>query len=150
MITHKIAPDITLQTPQVETFQLSDLLRKSKPITVLHFQNSFRRGQTCSLVMPTIEQNLEALSQYANVAVIVRETPFDVYVQTAVPQYLIGKSELSALGVLGPDGYVERTTLIVAQNGEILATLPADDDDRLEVHFAEDVLPFLKSLKSNS
>jgi hypothetical protein len=142
-----IIPDnITVYTAAGESVQLKELL--SQDLTVLHFQNSFRRGQTCSVVMPTIEQNLETIRCLADVKVIVRETPFDEYVDTPVPQFIMSKSDLSILGVLGEDGYIERTSLIVDRDGKILATLPGDDDDRLEVYFTEDVLPLLKTLKT--
>lgn len=152
MTTQSIRPaalpnDITVRTLEGEDVQLKELLSQS--ITILHFQNSFRRGQTCSVVMPTIEQNLEAIHHLADVKVIVRETPFDEYVETPVPQFIMSKSDLASLDVLGEDGYIERTSLIVNRNGEILATLPADDDDRLESYFTEDVLPLLETLKTS-
>jgi hypothetical protein len=137
---------LTVQSPAGESIQFKELLSSEK-ITVLHFQNSFRRGQTCSLVMPTIEQNLEAIQHFADVNVIVRETPFDEYVDTSVPQFIMSKSDLAMLGVLGEDGYIERTSLIVDCDGKILATLPTDQD-RLEVYFTEDLLPLLKTLKT--
>lgn len=143
-----IPANITVQTPDGETVYLKDLL--SQPITVLHFQNSFRRGQTCRVVMPSIEENLESLQQFADIKVVVREKPFDEYVDTPVSQFLMSKIDLATLGVLGEDDYIERATLIVDRDGKILVTLPADDDDRLEVHFTEDVLPLLKTLKTSN
>jgi hypothetical protein len=144
--TPKVILDtITVKTLTGESVQLKDLL--SQPITVLHFQNSFRQGQTCSVVMPTIEENLEAIQHLADVKVIVRETPFDEYVDTPVSQFIMSKADLATLNILGEDSYIERTSLIVDRDGNILATLPADQD-RLEVYFTEDIVNLLKILKT--
>jgi hypothetical protein len=141
-----IFEDINVQTPSGEEVRLMKLLNHVKP-TFLHFQNSHRKGQSCTIAMPIIEENLEKLSAVANVIVIVRETPFDEYVDTPVSQFIMSKSDLGTLGVLGEDSYIKRTSLILDCEGKILATLPVDPD-RLEVYFTEDVLPFLESLKT--
>lgn len=138
---------ITVRTHAGESVPLKELL--SQDITVLHFQNSFRRGQTCSIVMPTIEQHLETVQELADIKVIVRETPFDEYVETPVPQFIMSIADLGSLGVLGADGYIERTSLIADRDGKILATLPADQS-RLEVYFSEDILSLLKTLTTQN
>jgi hypothetical protein len=143
-----ISKDVNVQTPSGEEVQLIKLLAHVKP-TFLHFQNSHRKGQSCTIAMPIIEENLEKLSAVANVIVIVRETPFDEYVDTPVSQFIMSKSDLGTLGVLGEDGYIKRTSLILDRKGKILATLPVDPD-RLEVYFTEDVLPFLERLKTQA
>jgi hypothetical protein len=142
-----ISDTIKVKTPTGESIQLKELL--SQPITVLHFQNSFRRGQTCSVVMPTIEENLDTIQHLADVKVIVRETPFDEYVDTPVSQFIMSKADLATLNVLGEDSYIERTSLIVDHDGKILATLPADQN-RLEVYFTEDLMNLLKTLKTSA
>lgn len=143
-----IPKDITILTSSGEEAELMKLLAHVKP-TFLHFQNSYRKGQSCTIAMPIIEGNLEKLSALANVIVIVRETPFDEYVDTPVSQFIMSKSDLGTLGVLGEDGYIKRTSLILDCEGKILATLPVDPD-RLEVYFTEEVLPLLESLKTQA
>jgi hypothetical protein len=139
---------INVQTPAGESVPLLELLSSDKN-TFVHFQNSHRKGQSCTIAMPIIEENLEKLSMLANVLVMVRETPFDEYVDTPISQFIISKSDLGNLGVLGEDGYIKRTSLILDREGKILATLPVDPD-RLEVYFTEEVLPLLESLKTQA
>jgi hypothetical protein len=143
-----ILKDINVQTPAGESVPLLELLSSNKN-TFVHFQNSHRKGQSCTVAMPIIEGNLEKLSELANVLVMVRETPFDEYVDTPVSQFIMSKSDLATLGVLGEDGYIKRTSLILDREGKILATLPVDPD-RLEVYFTEEVLPLLESLKAQA
>jgi hypothetical protein len=76
-----IFKDTNVQTTSGEEVRLMKLLAHVKP-TFLHFQNSHRKGQSCTIAMPIVEENLENLSAVANVIVIVRETPFDEYVDT--------------------------------------------------------------------
>jgi hypothetical protein len=139
---------INVQTPAGDSVPLLELLSSDKN-TFVHFQNSHRKGQSCTIAMPIIEGNLEKLSALANVLVMVRETPFDEYVDTPVSQFIMSKSDLGTLGVLGEDGYIKRTSLILDCKGKILATLPVDPD-RLEVYFTEEVLPLLESLKTQA
>jgi hypothetical protein len=143
-----ILEGVNVQTPSGESVPLLELLSLDKN-TFVHFQNSHRKGQSCTIAMPIIEGNLEELSALANVIVIVRETPFDEYVDTPVSQFIMSKSDLGTLGVLGEDGYIKRTSLILDREGKILATLPVDPD-RLEVYFTEEVLPLLESLKTQA
>jgi hypothetical protein len=143
-----ILKGINVQTHSGKSVPLLELLSSDKN-TVIHFQNSHRKGQSCTIAMPIIEENLEKLSTLANVLVIVRETPFDEYVDTPVSQFIMSKSDLGTLGVLGEDGYIKRTSLILDREGKILATLPVDPD-RLEVYFTEEVIPLLESLKTQA
>jgi hypothetical protein len=143
-----IPKDIKAQTLSGKNVLLLELL-SSDQNTFVHFQNSHRKGQSCTIAMPIIEGNLEKLSALAKVIVIVRETPFDEYVDTPVSQFIMSKSDLGTLGVLGEDGYIKRTSLILDREGKILATLPVDPD-RLEVYFTEEVLPLLESLKTQA
>ena len=134
---------IAIKTPTGEALQLQDLF--TERVNILHFQNSFRCGQTCRVVMPIIEENLDTLRQDANIVVIVRDNPFDQYVETTVPQYMMSQEDLSKFGVLGEDSYIKRATIIVDRDGKELKRWQVAQE-QLTSHFAEDVIPAIAAL----
>lgn len=138
---------ITVKDKQGKSIPLTQLL--SKPLTLVHFQNSYRAGQTCRVMMPMIEAHLADLKQYGEPIVVVREEPMDKGnpADTPVQQVLMTKADLNSLGVLGEDTYIRRTSFIVAQSGKVLATLPVPQDE-LTTHIEKVVLPLLAELKA--
>ena len=95
--------------------------------------------------MPIIEENLDTLRQNANIVVIVRDNPFDQYVETTVPQYMMSQEYLSKFGVLGEDSYIKRATIIVDRDGKELKRWQVAQE-QLTSHFAEDVIPAIAAL----
>jgi hypothetical protein len=134
---------IAVKTPTGKVLQLQDLL--TERVNILHFQNSFRCGQTCRVVMPIIEENLSTLQDTANIIVIVRDNPFDQYVETPVPQYMMSQEDLSKFGVLGEDSYIKRATIIMDRTGNELKRWQVAPE-QLTSHFAAEVIPALADL----
>jgi hypothetical protein len=126
-----------------QVVRLADLL--CGKVNLVHFQNSYRAGQSCRVVMPTIEANKLALEAYGNVVVVVRSDPMDRCDEhpTSIMQVEMSVTDLEPLGVLGPDGYIQRVSFIVDQNGNVLEIVSAKGDE-LTKHIEVEVLPRLR------
>jgi hypothetical protein len=121
-------------------------------LNVLHFQDSFGSGRTCSCVLASIEANLSQLSQYAVTILVVADDAFDKDnpPATQVQRVMMSKAEMKRLSLLDEEGYVRRTTLIANAQGNVLATLPVETEEELSTHIEQRVLPALAAIQNNS
>ena len=139
---------VLLEDDQSASF--SKILKE--PLNVLHFQDSFGSGRTCSCALASIEANLNQLNQHAATFLVVADDAFDKDnpPTTQVKRVVMSKAEMKRLDLVDEEGYVRRTTLIVNSQGDILSTLPVETEDELATHIEQAVLPVLSAIQSKA